>query len=100
MSFHPGLKHPTSQNDSTELAEVLRRGWPFGVTYHNMRARHSVSDGGLGCSVRPLRGHRKMSKLHTPLLATPGCVVRIFLLKLAKGRESQATPLQCKVGKI
>src|SRR5215472_9812829 len=29
MSFHPGLKHPTSQS--------LRRGWLFGVTYHNMR---------------------------------------------------------------
>ena len=25
--------------------------------------RHSFSDGGLGYSVRPLRGHRKMSKL-------------------------------------
>ena len=29
MSLHPGLKHPTSQS--------LRRGWLFGVTYHNMR---------------------------------------------------------------
>jgi hypothetical protein len=37
MSLHPGLKRPTSQSDSTELAEVLRRGWLFGVTYHNMR---------------------------------------------------------------
>src|SRR5262245_32665904 len=37
MSLHPGPKHPTSQSDSTELAEVLRRGWLFGVTYHNMR---------------------------------------------------------------
>src|SRR6516162_9592606 len=37
MSLHPGLKHPTSQSGSTELAEVLRRGWLFGVTYHNMR---------------------------------------------------------------
>jgi hypothetical protein len=36
----PGLKGPTSQG--------LRRGCFFGVTYHNMRARHSVSDGGLG----------------------------------------------------
>ena len=33
----PGLKRPTSQSGSTELAEVLRRGWLFGVTYHNMR---------------------------------------------------------------
>jgi hypothetical protein len=29
---YPGLKRPTSQSDSTELAEVLRRGWLFGVT--------------------------------------------------------------------
>src|SRR6516225_5992893 len=29
MSLYPGLKHPTSQS--------LRRGWLFGVTYHNMR---------------------------------------------------------------
>ena len=29
MSLHPGLKRPTSQS--------LRRGWLFGVTYHNMR---------------------------------------------------------------
>ena len=35
--------------------------------------RHSFSDGGLGYSVRPLRGRKKMSKLQ---------------------RESQATPLQ------
>ena len=28
-SLHPGLKPPTSQR--------LRRGWLFGVTYHNMR---------------------------------------------------------------
>jgi|SRR6516164_9243146 len=27
--LHPGLKRPTSQS--------LRRGWLFGVTYHNMR---------------------------------------------------------------
>jgi hypothetical protein len=26
-------------------------------------ARHSFSDGGLGYSVRPLRGHRKLAKL-------------------------------------
>ena len=37
MCLHLGLKHPTSQSGSTELAEVLRRGWLFGVTYHNMR---------------------------------------------------------------
>jgi len=37
ISLHPGLKRPTSQSGSTELAEVLRRGWLFGVTYHNMR---------------------------------------------------------------
>jgi hypothetical protein len=37
ISLHPGLKRPTSQSDSTELAEVLRRGWLFGVPYHNMR---------------------------------------------------------------
>ena len=40
FNLYPGLKlkHPTSQSDSTEkLAEVLRRGWLFGVTYHNMR---------------------------------------------------------------
>jgi len=29
MLLHPGLKRPTSQS--------LRRGWLFGVTYHNMR---------------------------------------------------------------
>jgi len=29
LSLHPGLKRPTSQS--------LRRGWLFGVTYHNMR---------------------------------------------------------------
>src|SRR6516225_9952777 len=29
ISLHPGLKRPTSQS--------LRRGWLFGVTYHNMR---------------------------------------------------------------
>jgi len=29
FNVHPGLKHPTSQS--------LRRGWLFGVTYHNMR---------------------------------------------------------------
>jgi hypothetical protein len=39
----PRPEGPTSQSDSTELAEVLRRGWLFGVTYHNMRARHSVA---------------------------------------------------------
>src|SRR5262245_18886163 len=37
FNVYPGLRHPTSQSDSTELAEVLRRGWLFGVTYHNMR---------------------------------------------------------------
>jgi hypothetical protein len=37
INAYPGLKHPTSQSGSTELAEVLRRGWLFGVTYHNMR---------------------------------------------------------------
>ena len=37
FDVYPGLKHPTSQSGSTELAEVLRRGWLFGVTYHNMR---------------------------------------------------------------
>src|SRR5215471_347347 len=31
------MKRPTSQSGSTELAEVLRRGRLFGVTYHNMR---------------------------------------------------------------
>src|SRR5215471_19961758 len=29
FNVYPGLKHPTSQS--------LRRGWLFGVTYHNMR---------------------------------------------------------------
>jgi hypothetical protein len=29
------------------------------------KGRHSFSDGGLGCSVRPLRGHTKMSKHQT-----------------------------------
>src|SRR6516162_9144947 len=29
ISLHPGLKRPTSQS--------LRRGWLFGVTYHNTR---------------------------------------------------------------
>ena len=38
FNVYPGLKHPISQSGSTELAEVLRRGWRFGVTYHNMRA--------------------------------------------------------------
>src|SRR5215471_1162277 len=37
FNVYPELKHPTSQSDSTELAEVLPRGWLFGVTYHNMR---------------------------------------------------------------
>src|SRR5262245_22891491 len=37
FNVYPGLRHPTSQSDSTELAEVLRRGWLFGVTYHNTR---------------------------------------------------------------
>ena len=37
FNLYPGLKHPTSQSGSTELAEVLRRGWLFGVTYYNMR---------------------------------------------------------------
>jgi len=48
---HSGLKRPTSQSDSTELAEVLRRGWLFGVTYHKHEGRHSFSDGrpGLFC---------------------------------------------------
>ena len=51
ISLHPGLKRPTSQSDSTELAEVLRRGWLFGVTYHKHEGRHSFSDGrpGLFC---------------------------------------------------
>ena len=48
FNLAPRPEGPTSQSDSTELAEVLRRGWFFGVTYHNMGARHSVSDGGLG----------------------------------------------------
>jgi len=66
MSFHPGLKHPTSQSGSTELAEVVRLSsrrsptsrlafWPH-LPQHE--GRHSFSDGGLGYSVRPLRGHR------------------------------------------
>ena len=33
--------------------------------------RHSFSDGGLGYSVRPLRGHRKMSKLQSRPSGTP-----------------------------
>src|SRR5262249_22489613 len=31
ISLHPGLKRPTSQSGSTELAEVLCRGWLFGA---------------------------------------------------------------------
>ena len=48
FNVYPGLKHPISQSGSTELAEVLRRGWLFGVTYHNMRGAIDFSDGGLG----------------------------------------------------
>ena len=37
IAFKCLLKRPTSQSGSTELAEVLRRGWLFGVTYQNTR---------------------------------------------------------------
>jgi hypothetical protein len=35
MSLHPGLKRPTSQS--------LRRGWFFGVTYHNTRGAKALA---------------------------------------------------------
>jgi hypothetical protein len=37
FNAYPGLKRPTSQSDSTELAEVLRRGCLFGATCHDTR---------------------------------------------------------------
>ena len=63
MSLHPGLKHPTPQS--------LRRGWPFWRHLPQHEGRHSCSDGGVGYSLRPLRGHRKMSKLEPRLRRSP-----------------------------
>ena len=59
FNVYPGLKHPTSQSDSTELAEVLCRGWFFGVTYHNMRgAIASATAPGLICLADARRSTR------------------------------------------
>src|SRR5215471_20125748 len=56
FNVYPGLKHPTSQSDSTELAEVVRlssRRSPtsrlaFWRHLPQHEGRHSFSDGGLG----------------------------------------------------
>jgi len=63
MSLSPRAKAPDFAKPTSRLT--------FWRHLPQHEGRHSFSDGGLGYSVRPLRGHRKMSKLQRALPATP-----------------------------
>src|SRR6516165_5986331 len=97
MSFHPGLKHPTSQSGSTELAEVVRlssRRSPtsrlaFWRHLPQHEGRHSFSDGGLGYSVRPLCGRKKTSKLQCQDFLDDADLLALAYLPMTEGRISR-----------
>jgi hypothetical protein len=57
ISFHPGLKRPTSQS--------LRRGWLFGVTYHNTRGAIASATAAWAILLDRSAVIGKMSKLQT-----------------------------------